>query len=162
MRLEDCTMDAVITSPPYLNKIEYRKVYSIEEELFFPGMKMTALRSYIGAEDEKMMYEGNALKDIMDVTGLPLSARAYFNDMHAVIREMYRVCGRGARIGMVVGNGCFPDMVVESDVILSRMAEEAGFKALEALVLNKRWCTRKRTEKVGIARESLLVWEKGF
>jgi hypothetical protein len=45
-------------------------------------------------------------------------------------------------------------------MILSAMAEKAGFKALEVRVLSKRWCTRNRVEKVGVTRESLLIWEK--
>ena len=38
--------------------------------------------------------------------------------------------------------------------------EGLGFKVERIVVLNKRWCTRKRTEKIGIARESLLLWRK--
>ncbi|MEM3769351.1 MAG: DNA methyltransferase, partial [Nitrososphaerales archaeon] len=46
--LQSDFFDAVITSPPYLNKIEYTKVYSIEYELFFEDFKIDSLRSYIG------------------------------------------------------------------------------------------------------------------
>lgn len=73
---------------------------------------------------------------------------------------MYRVCKKGAKLGIIVGNGCFPAGIVESDVLLSRIAEDAGFRIKKILVLNKRWCTRRRTQKIGIARESLLLWEK--
>ena len=85
---------------------------------------------------------------------------AYFNDMDEVIRELARVCAPGAKVGLVVGNGCFPDRVVDSDVILSRLAEAAGFRADEIMVLNNRWCTKNRVDKVGVMRESLLLWEK--
>lgn len=160
LKIESNTFDAVITSPPYLNKIEYTKVYHIEEELFFQHSKTPALRSYIGREDEKVIHEESKLENIMEGVDLPLPAKAYFNDMFEVIKELHRVCRKDARLGIVVGNGCFPDGVVESDIILSRMAEKLGFKAEEILVLNKRWCTKNRVEKVGVARESLLVWRK--
>ena len=160
MKLEDNSIDAVITSPPYLNKIEYSKIYSIEEELFFSGLGLTSLRSHIGINPEKVMEEKNKLEDITDVSGFNPQTTAYFNDMYDVIRELGRVCKDGAKLGIVVGNGCFPDGVVDSDVILSRIAEHHGFSAKEILVLNKRWCTRNRVEKVGITRESLLLWEK--
>ncbi len=159
MKLPDSSVDAVITSPPYLNKIEYAKIYSIEDELFFSGMGLTPLRSHIGMDPEKALAEKSKLEDITDVSGFNPQATAYFSDMHEVIKELRRVCRDGAKLGIVVGNGCFPDGVVDSDVILSRMAEHAGFKASELLVLNKRWCTRNRVEKVGITRESLLLWE---
>ncbi|MGQ9719649.1 MAG: DNA methyltransferase, partial [Nitrososphaerales archaeon] len=38
--LLDDSFDAVITSPPYLNKIEYERVYSIEYELFFEDVRV--------------------------------------------------------------------------------------------------------------------------
>jgi len=158
MKLANDTIDAVITSPPYLNKIEYTKVYSIELELFFRQQAKPALRSYIGMENEKMLLEKGKIENMTGGADLPLSATAYFNDMHEVIKELHRVCRPGARVGIVVGNGCFPAGVVESDVILSKIAENLGFEANEILVLNKRWCTKNRVEKVGIARESLLVW----
>jgi DNA modification methylase len=160
MDIENESIDSVITSPPYLNKIEYAKVYAIEDELFFSGMGLTPLRSHIGMDPEKAIAEKNKLEDITDVSDFNMQTIAYFSDMLQVIRELRRVCRKGAKLGIVVGNGCFPEGVVDSDVILSRMAEKQGFRAKEILVLNKRWCTRKRVEKVGITRESLLVWEK--
>ncbi len=160
MKLPDSGVDAVITSPPYLNKIEYTRIYSIEEELFFRERAKPALRSYVGIEDEKMLAGEERLGKIIDTEGLPASAIAYFSDMHETIREMHRVCKPGARLGIVVGNGCFPTGVVDSDVILSRIAEKEGFGADEIIVLNKRWCTRNRVEKVGISRESLLLWTR--
>ncbi len=142
LKLANETIDFVITSPPYLNKIEYTKIYNIEEFLFFKPPKKRGVRSYIG------MREGD---DIVN---------AYFSDMTNVLSELYRVCREGAKLALVVGNGCFPTKVVESDILLSELAEETGFKVKKIYVLNKRWCTRKRTEKVGRLRESLLVFEK--
>ena len=159
MKIEKDSIDAVITSPPYLNKIEYSKIYSIEEELFFSGLGLTSLRSHIGINPEKVMEEKNKLEDITDVSGFNPQTTAYFNDMYDVINELGRVCKDGAKLGIVIGNGCFPDGVVDSDVILSRIAEKLGFSAKEILVLNKRWCTRNRVEKVGQTRESLLLWK---
>ena len=160
--LPDCSVDAVITSPPYLNKIEYTRVYEIEQRLFLGFMKgIPPVRSYIGSLDRK----GTGRKEIEDALGrdadsLPEGAVPYFADMKRAVEEMHRVCRSGGRVALVVGNGCFPDRVVESDILLSRIAENAGFTVKNIIVLNKRWCTRHRVEKVGIARESLLLWEK--
>jgi DNA modification methylase len=142
LRLGDETIDFVITSPPYLNKIEYTNIYRVEEFLFFKPQKKRGLRSYIGTR------EGD---DII---------KAYFSDMEHSLSELYRVCRPGAKLAMVVGNGCFPDRVVESDILLSELAEKAGFRVEKIYVLNKRWCTRERVIKVGELRESLLVFGK--
>jgi len=152
IRLENETIDCVITSPPYLNKIEYTRIYRIEEFLFFGGRnaKDNGIRSYIGtrAEDEPV------------IPGLPPSADAYFSDMKRVISELYRVCKPGAKLAIVIGNGCFPDRVVDSDLLIAELSEKAGFTAKEVLVLNERWCMRNRVEKVAPLRESMVVLEK--
>jgi DNA modification methylase len=162
--IESESVDCVITSPPYLNKIEYTKIYEIEHELFLNFLEeRPAVRSYIGLSLGKLEKDMIRLEKILDyetVKSLPTEAIPYLMDMFQSIEEMHRVCRKGAKLGIVVGNGCFPTGVVDSDTLLSSMAESMGFKVDKILVLNKRWCTKNRVEKVGIARESLLLWEK--
>ena len=162
--IEDGSVDCVITSPPYLNKIEYTKIYEIEHELFLNFLEeRPAVRTYIGLSMGKLEKDMARLEKILDyetVKALPAEAIPYLVDMFQSIEEMHRVCRAGAKLGIVVGNGCFPTGVVDSDILLSRMAESIGFTVDRIAVLNKRWCTRNRTEKVGILRESLLLWEK--
>ncbi len=162
--IEDEKIDAVITSPPYLNKIEYTRIYEIEQKLFLDFYQtLPHIRSYIGLDIRKLNRDFLRLSDIFGhrlIEGLPPEAKPYLMDMLQSIEEMYRVCKKGAKLGIIVGNGCFPAGIVESDVLLSRIAEDAGFRIKKILVLNKRWCTRRRTQKIGIARESLLLWEK--
>ena len=164
IRLEDESVSAVITSPPYLNKLEYTKIYEVERELFLRHIQpKEPLRTYIGLTIDKLEKASGKLAKALDqetVNSLPQEACPYLVDMEQSIQEIHRVCKPGARVGLVVGNGCFPDRVVESDVILCRLAEAAGFEVEKIVVLNKRWCTRNRTEKVGVLRESLLLWKK--
>jgi SAM-dependent methyltransferase len=164
LRLGDGSVDAVITSPPYLNKIEYAGVYEVEQELFLRHVApLTPLRTFIGLSLDRLERDASLLAGALGsetVGSLPQEACPYLVDMEQAIRELYRVCRPGARVGLVVGNGCFPDRVVESDVLLCRIAEAVGFSVNKIVVLNRRWCTRKRTQKVGQARESLLLWRK--
>ncbi|MCK5022840.1 MAG: hypothetical protein KAS04_01570 [Candidatus Aenigmarchaeota archaeon] len=150
LKLDDEEIDFVMTSPPYLNKIEYTKIYGVEEFLFFGTSKKRGVRSYIGmqVEPERIFPE------------LPDIANAYFADMRQTLKEMYRVCKPGAKAAIVVGNGCFPDGVIQSDELISELAEKIGFSVDKIHVLNKRWCTKNRTEKVGELRESMVVLEK--
>jgi hypothetical protein len=158
--IPDGTVDAVITSPPYLNKIEYARIYSIEEELFFSRAGLRPLRSHVGIHDSDILDADMKLREIDERACANAQSIAYFSDMWEVIKELHRVCRKGAKVAMIVGNGCFPEGVIDSDMILSSMAEKAGFKALEVRVLSKRNCTKNRVEKVGVTRESLLIWEK--
>ncbi|MFH1631363.1 MAG: DNA methyltransferase [Candidatus Aenigmatarchaeota archaeon] len=151
-QFEDSTFDAVITSPPYLNNIDYTKVYTIENWFINDIIKQEPpLRSHIGLDKDTIEF--------MEDFEIPASARAYFCDMNQSLQEIYRVCKDNANIGLVVGNAYLDNEVIESDIILAYLAEKIGFKIEKILVLNKRAALVNRTEKVGTLRES-LVWIK--
>lgn len=144
--------DAVITSPPYLNKIEYTKVYSVENDLFFKGSE-PMLRSYIGdsVKNDEYLEEGRSL---------PAIAKAYFQDLRKVLSELYRVL-KEAGVGVfVIAQGVFPTGVVESEKIFSQMAEETGFETERLWLVNRRVATRDRVVKIGYADEFVVFIRK--
>ena len=151
--LDDESFDYVITSPPYLNKIEYTKIYSIEHELFIKDKWDKGLRSYIGLRPKSMSNPFPELE-------LPEVAIAYFNDMKMVIEGLYRVLKRGGRVAMVVAEGAFPNGIVPVDLLLSRLFEDSGFSVDRIVVVNRRVVTKDRTLKIGRARESILLVRK--
>ncbi|MEM3820065.1 MAG: DNA methyltransferase [Nitrososphaerota archaeon] len=151
--LEDEVFDAIITSPPYLNKIEYTKVYAIEYELFFGDVKIDPVRSYIGLNPKNV-------SDEFPSYNLPEAAKAYFNDMRMVFEEMFRVLKNGGRASIVVAGGVFPDRVVESDILISELAEKVGFNVDKIIAVNKRVATTRRVVKIGEARESVVILSK--
>ena len=153
LNLGNETIDAVITSPPYLNKIEYTKIYSIE--MSFLGFPETRLTSHIGSRVEDV-----SVSDIGLDENLPLSAKVYFKDMNSALKELYRVCKSGAKLAIVIGGGCFPDRAVESDRITAELAERIGFNVNDVWVARNSWCTRARTIKVGQIRESIILLKK--
>lgn len=154
LNLEDNSVDAIITSPPYLNKIEYTKIYNIETSLFFDFPDF-GIRSHIGSRVEDISVSDLGLNE-----NLPLSAKVYFKDMYSAFVEMHRVCKRNAKLAIVIGGGCYPDRAIESDRINAELAERVGFKVNDILVARNSWCTRSRTIKVGQIRESIILLEK--
>lgn len=151
--LEDKTFDAVITSPPYLNIIDYIKVYSIENELFFGRIRYEGLRSYIGLDIEKNYNEFENLD-------IPSIGKAYFRDMKDVLLETYRVLNDNGNVVLVVGEGVFPDKIVPVPIILSKVAENVGFNVKKIVHVNKRVVTDPNRKKIGIALESLIFLNK--
>ncbi len=149
----DESVDAVITSPPYLNKIEYTQCYWPEYELFFPNIDHPSMRSYLGVAPKDV--------DFSFYTGeLPPVAYLYFEDMRKALSEMYRVVKYGGRVVMVVGGGVFPDRVVETDIEVAKIADEVGFTVDNITAVNKRAATTKRVIKIGESRESIIYLSK--
>jgi DNA modification methylase len=156
LKLESESVDAVITSPPYLRKQEYVHAYRIEQWIL--GLEEPRADELIGVRAGDAA--GEDFSEVAEFEGSPLDAKLYFKDMLAAIEELYRVCRPGAKVCMVTSDGCFPEGAVEVCAPLSGLAERAGFKAKRMLVVNRRHCTTPARKKVGITREALLLWEK--
>jgi SAM-dependent methyltransferase len=150
--LDDSSVDFVITSPPYLNKIEYTKAYTVEQELFLGGEKPELVRSCIGLEVRDLVSD--------KYSSLPPIARAYFLDMERAIGEMYRVVRKGGLLAVVVAGGVFPTEIVDSDLIISGIAEEAGFRVKSITAVNYRTAAHGKFVKLGSSRESIIFLEK--
>ncbi|MEM1955264.1 MAG: hypothetical protein QXN44_00850 [Candidatus Caldarchaeum sp.] len=151
--IQDESIDIVITSPPYLNKIEYTQCYWPEYELFFPNEPHSSLRSYIGVRPDSMEFSSYSGE-------VPPAAHLYFEDMGMALRELHRVLKHGGRAVVVVGGGVFPHKVIETDVELAALAEEKGFRVDRIVAVNKRAATTRRVVKIGETRESIIYLSK--
>ncbi len=148
LKIDSEFIDLVITSPPYLNKIEYTKIYSVEEALFFgQPIEKRGMRAFIGLDTEpEIVFEG-----------LPDIANAYFTDMRQVLKNLRRACKPGAKLFIVVGDGCLPEGVVHVDALMPQLAEKEGFSLEGIEILGVRQCTRNRVEKIGRMEECLIT-----
>ena len=151
--LETESFDTIVTSPPYLNKLEYTKAFDVEEALLKEIIGIDSAKAYLGTD----LGRG---KTVFPKLGLPPIAKVYFFDMKLCLREMYRVLREGGKAALVVGQGVFPDRIVESDVLIAKLAESVGFSVEKRLIVNKRVATRERTVKIGVALESVLLLAK--
>ncbi|MGD8506221.1 MAG: hypothetical protein PVF15_06095 [Candidatus Bathyarchaeota archaeon] len=147
------SFDAIITSPPYLNKLEYTRAFDVEQTLLRELISMDSPKAYLGADMERS-------KTIFPKLTLPEMARAYFSDMEMCLKEMFRVLREGGKAALVVGQGVFPDGIIESDLLTAKLAENAGFNVEKRFIVNKRVATRERTIKIGVALESILLLAK--
>lgn len=140
--------NTAITSPPYLNKIEYSKSYFIEHELFFNTSKKDLIRSCIGIEYKHVDFMENTFKNVRE--------HVYFYDMYLFLKSLRNVMYKNGDIFILIGNACMPGKVVECDTILCNIAENIGYSIEGMYLMNERWCTIRRTLKIGKARESLI------
>lgn len=140
--LADATIDAVITSPPYLNAIDYMRGHRMS--LVWLGHSIPSLRtvrsSSIGAERAADPHERHAEMEIvaqaMRGTDL-LSSRLegvicrYALDLIDMTAEIARVLKPGGRATFVVGNSCIKGRFIDNAKGLETGAERAGMVTVE-------------------------------
>lgn len=171
--LEDASVDAVITSPPYLNFIDYTKLYALELSLLVSStreleeLRSVSLRSHVGAEYKKISGEKNFAKVLSKVTdansgdeNTPPVVEGYLKDIYLSLREAFRVMKKGGTAVYVVGNAALPGITVNVDLALAEMGEQIGFKVEDIWVANCRWADVHGIIKKRPVRESSVVLRK--
>ncbi|MBD3209979.1 hypothetical protein GF318_01205 [Candidatus Micrarchaeota archaeon] len=157
--LQDGSVDCIITSPPYLNNIDYSKVYGLELGLLHMNkaeageMRMRAVRSFIGKDME--------VREMPPEVGdsgrrIPI-AGTYFRDMEQAIAEMFRVLAPGGKSYVVVSNSVIHETHVMVDEILAEIGERLGFES--EIIVGAERIADVKPGKVK-TRESMIVLQK--
>ncbi|MEM2948720.1 MAG: hypothetical protein QXD51_03470 [Candidatus Anstonellales archaeon] len=150
--------DGIITSPPYLNNIDYTKVYGLELSLLTMDEGITkrirekSFRSFITKETKA----SEILPEVEEYSALPILL-AYFEDSKKVFENFYKVLKKGGRAAYVVGNAVIHETYIPVDEILCRIAEKMGFET-EIVVGLERWAD-VRPARIK-TRESVVLLEK--
>ncbi|MEW5996450.1 MAG: DNA methyltransferase [Candidatus Micrarchaeota archaeon] len=153
---EDWKADAFVTSPPYLNYIDYSKVYGLELSLLTMEkdstkiMRAKEVRGFITGESF-----GDAPPEADDYLDIPI-AGTYFADMERVLRNLKRIAPCGC---MVVGNSVLGGRHIPVDEILIRIGERIGFSGRIAAV--KERIADVRSQKIR-TRESAILFDGGL
>jgi methylase of polypeptide subunit release factors len=158
--LPDESVDVIVTSPPYLNNIDYSKVYGLELSLFAMSgaaaeqVRLRSVRSFIGRKMrvERMPEEVGEIGERIPIIG------TYFADMEGAIKEVYRVLCPGSSAYVNVSNAVIHETHVLVDEIFGQMAERIGFNNVEIVVGAER-IADVRPAKVK-TRESIVVMRK--
>lgn len=137
MSLSDTSIDLIITSPPYLNAIDYFRCskfslvwmrYKIGE---LRRLRSRSIGSEVGLKEES---ERHTVRQILKRLRLrpKLADRSeailirYICDMRSVIRESARVLVPGGRAIYVMGENTIRGTYVRNSAIIEELAEAAG------------------------------------
>ncbi len=142
--LDTNSIDLALTSPPYINAVDYPRTHQLE--MYWLGLlEKRSLsfvkRRYIGTE-AVYKNEYNNLKTSGYETLDPILEKIYnsdprrsfivfkfFKDMELQLAEMFRILKPGSRYCIAIGNNLIRGVEVKSDIILSEIATSAiGFK----------------------------------
>lgn len=139
--LADGSIDAVLTSPPYLNAIDYMRGHRLS--LIWLGHRLGDLRtirsSSIGAERAPDKVDEAAILNEMrlamgELDALPTKFRSmisrYVQDIHRMISEIARVLKAGARATFVMGNSCLRDVFIRNSAAVTTAAQHAGLSLI--------------------------------
>ncbi len=171
-------IDAVITSPPYLNRYDYTRSYALELCLMsiknhheMVKLRHSLLRSHIESRNhenkevclpalDEILTQLN--QKVLNNNRLPIMVKAYFEDMNLVIRNLATYLKPGGKVALVVANAQFAGESVPTDFMLSELATQHGFQTDEI------WITRYKgnsSQQMAIygrrpVRESIVFWRK--
>lgn len=136
----DASVDMVITSPPYLNAIDYLRGHRLS--LVWLGHRLSELRvirsGSVGAERGPDAHQ-DGVEEIVGAMGrveeLPSRyggmVRRYAHDVNCIIREVSRVLKTGGAATFVVGDSCLKDVFVSNSGAICKSAVLNGLKVCE-------------------------------
>ncbi|MBI4507347.1 MAG: hypothetical protein HY691_17595 [Chloroflexi bacterium] len=168
----------LITSPPYANRYDYTRSYCLELCFGFvrsfaelKALRHSILRSHIEVKSAIGDVPCHpALDEVVAALAgkklnnprIPAMLVAYFVDMRRAINEWARVLAPGAGVALVVDNVRFEGEMVPVDLILSDLAQEAGFAVTEVIVARYKGNSSQQMGRYGRVpvRESVVLWEK--
>jgi hypothetical protein len=170
------TYSAVITSPPYPNRHDYTRVFGVELMFAFLDWEETRQLRYQSfhshPEGRPILPEMQGYVEPRRVTRLVSRARArggdpriprmlegYFRDMYLCLREAKRVCRRGARVGLVVGNARYGGDSIPVDELTGELGEQAGLEFEKLIAARYRGNSAQQMGRFGRrpSRESVVM-----
>jgi len=170
--------DIVITSPPYLNRYDYSRIYTLElclkwVESFsdLRQIRHSLLRSHIEskpAPTTKVQHPAlleilaNLVQQELNNARIPIMIKGYFEDMNVVIEQLFQVCKPAAKLAVVVGNARFAGELIPVDLLLCELAQTIGFRVDKIVVTRYKGNSSQQMGKYGRVpvRESILFWSK--
>jgi DNA modification methylase len=140
--VDDASVDLAVTSPPYLNALDYLRGHKLA--LVWFGYKIAELRARrsasIGAErrpDGKTTKTVSKIVDVIEseaankeVLRRPMLER-FAQDCIGFATELHRTVRSGGRCVLVVGNSTLKGNYIRNDVITQKAMEHAGFRMID-------------------------------
>ena len=132
------SVDAIITSPPYLNAIDYLRGHRLSLIWLGHGLKdiSKARSNSIGSErkpENPRQFAGYELarRQMGNIEALPNRFQGivdrFISDMSAVLKECNRVLKGGSTATFVVGNSCLRGVYISNSGAISACALKLGF-----------------------------------
>ena len=169
--LPSLDVEAVVTSPPYLNGTNYVRNVKLElwflralrrsQDLAFWRLRaVTAGINDVTKEKCNKEYPAEVLEtvDLVSQTAydsrIPMMVGAYFTDMKQVFQVMSPHLKPGAPVAIDIGDSRYGGVHVETDRLLCAIGENLGYRQVESHLLRVR-----KSRDGGLLSQNLLIFE---
>ena len=175
-RVKNLKIDAIITSPPYLNGTNYFRNTKLElwflrylqfknDLRFFRNDALTSGINDVRKKDAKsngfdIGSKSKILKStLIDLSKnaydsrIPLMATSYFQEMYQVFNDVQKHLTDNAQILMDIGDSIFCGVHIKTDEILIEILQGLGYELKDNKTLRKR-----RSKNKQILTQSLLIF----
>jgi len=175
-------VNAVITSPAYLNRHDYTRVFALELALVavntdkeLKELRYQTLRSHVEARAPKQskpngyqppMLLDKVLKDIeargTNNTRIPETIRGYFEDMYHMLMSTRENLEPGGIAAFVLGNTRFSGVMIPVDLIVVEIGRNLRLEPEKIIVARYRGNSAQQMGVYGReeARESVIIFRK--
>jgi len=171
--------DAVITSPPYLNRNNYVAQQKAELSLLgllpsyddYRRLVQNTFRSHIESDlsalPEMTIPEVARILEAFELSPnnnekIPHMIAGYFEDLKDTLAALFEVVRPGGKLAFVVGNSRWGGVVVPVDHLLALLAERRGFAVERILVSRLKGNSPQQMQRYGRipVRESIVVFRR--
>jgi hypothetical protein len=180
--LDEKSFDLLVTSPPYLNSLDYSDVY--RPELFIGGfvsdntelreIRLKTIRSHVQVKWVGPTEIENPLIKLvvgqLEQIGISWNKRipnmieAYFHDMRKVLGQIARVLRKGAQAWIIVSTSAYMGVQIPVDLILAELGCAVGLELTGVYVLRQLRSSSQQWSGFGSKalplRESLIVFKR--
>ena len=147
LEVETNSIDLIVTSPPYVNALDYYRVHMYN--MLWLGMDFDLFRKHeIGGHSHFIINRFRLLSE-------------YLGDMLRSMIEMNRVLKENKLCVIVVGNSSLEYELIESHKFFAEMGEKIGFKPIKTIFRNIDKTRKYTSADIGkIDDEYILVMQK--
>lgn len=178
-KIENNSVDLVITSPPYLNSRDYTDTYMIELwmlDLVSDYSELKKLRRNTFRSHVQVAWEKTELLDISELKKalnelethrdqfwnkrLPEMIKGYFLDMNTLIESLSEKVKSGGKVYINVANSAYYGVEIEVDKIIATIGTLHRFEILEIRKARKINPSSQQKEKIPYLLEVVIVMNK--
>lgn len=173
------TYSAIITSPPYLNRHDYTRIFGVELMFGFLDWEQTRQLRYqtfhshpeahpMRPDASDYIPPHHLCRTVSQIARKESDRRVtrmiegYFIDLFLALREICRVSRGGAHVAFVVGNVQYRGIPIAVDEFTAEIGEQAGLRCERLLVARYRGNSAQQMGRYGRkpARETVVLFQK--